>query len=350
MFQIGNNLLFQKSFLKKLESYARQIVLITDDHIKKLYGDKFLEFLSNNSIEAHLISIPPGESSKTRESKELIENQMLELGLGRDTLLLAMGGGVITDLAGFVAATYARGIPFISIPTTLLAMVDASIGGKTGVNTPFGKNLIGAFYEPDHLLMDMTFLDTLPKDTIRDGMAEVIKHALIKDKKLFSTLQKDYTYQEVIEKSYQIKTQVVKEDAKEKSLRKILNFGHTIGHALESISNYSITHGEAVAIGLLAESYLSFLLGFITEETYSQIEQLLNKFNFPMILPKAFSIDKMQDAFTYDKKTVNAKPQFVTLDSIGEVSNHHGSYAISIEDNILKRLLQWLNSKLEKAK
>ncbi|NDH09402.1 MAG: 3-dehydroquinate synthase [Gammaproteobacteria bacterium] len=234
-------------------------VLICDDHIKGLYAEHFFKLAS-----LHL-SIPAGEQSKTRAVKESLEDQMLAHACHKQTQIFALGGGVITDLAGFLAATYYRGVDFISIPTSLLAMVDSSIGGKTAVNTPWGKNLIGQFYFPKNVWIDLAFLKTLPSEEFSNGMAEVIKHAALFDSDYWEFLTSEFenilnmsldALMTMIKRSIELKHEIVTRDPFEKKERALLNFGHTIAHGIESASDYTIKHGEAVAYGMILEAYI----------------------------------------------------------------------------------------------
>lgn len=301
--------------------------IVTDSNLGN-YGKRLLKDLQSNNIHSHLIAFPAGEKSKSRKIKENIEDKMLELGLSRDTCIIALGGGVVGDLAGFVAATYMRGIPYIQIPTTLLAMVDSSIGGKVAVDVKNAKNAIGAFYQPKKVTIDLNFLKTLPKKELVNGLAEVIKHALIKDKTFFHFLEKNIDkvleldldiLNQVVKRSCEIKAGIVAEDEKEKGMRVILNYGHTIGHAVESALNYKISHGHAISIGMNYAAKLSAKKGFLHEGSVIRQNNLLeyvglsHRLSHHQIKPK-----KILDCIKFDKKTMNNKLNFVLLNSIGD--------------------------------
>lgn len=331
-------------------SYSK-VILVTDENVGSHYATALLDNLLSQKIKAHLITIPAGESSKTREMKAEIEDQMFELGCGRDTLMLAFGGGVVTDLTGFVASTYCRGIPVIYLPTSILAMVDAAIGGKTGINTHYGKNVLGTFSNPDAIVFDMTLLSTLPEDEYLSAFSEVIKHALICDAEYFTLLENHVdgilsrtpaVLTTIIKRSCEIKASVVAEDENEKSKREILNFGHTIAHAIELSSDYKIGHGQAVAIGLLVESYLSKDLGFLSDASFEKINNLIMKLEIPLTFDIAFSRESLMNNFKLDKKNRQAKNRFVLISSIGSVVQDENTYAHVVEPTALDRSIDYL--------
>ena len=327
---------------------TRSIAIISDHHVSDLYGKKLLSFLQSTGIEAHLVAFQAGEASKSRATKETLEDQMLSLGLGKDTTIIAFGGGVVTDLAGFVAATYCRGVPFISVPTTLLGMVDASIGGKTGVNTPFGKNLIGAFYLPDSVIVDYSFLKSLSYEQIKEGLVEMVKTALVYDEMLFNDLlvfirsakEIDESFKKMISRCCEIKLKVVESDFKEiRGARRILNFGHTVGHALEKIFNYEIGHGQAVAMGMIAESSMAFEMSLLSQKDFHMIVDVLT----PLMKPRSFDLEKAVEMMTLDKKSMGKTPRFVILRKIGEVDDCSGEYCMPLEKEVIVRGLQFLS-------
>lgn len=307
---------------------ANAYAIITDSNVEKIYGKKLLQDFKNNGIHAHLISFPAGEKSKGRSTKEKIEDKMLELAFGRDTCIIALGGGVVGDVAGFAAATYMRGIPYIQVPTTLLAMVDSSIGGKVAVDTPHAKNAIGAFHQPKKVIADLNFLKSLPKKELADGLAEMIKHALVKDKGFFGFLEKsidkimncDFAVLEpAVKTSCRIKAAVVMQDEKEKGMRKILNYGHTIGHAVESALSYKISHGNAIAIGMSYAAKISAKLGFLDEESVIRQNNLLEHAGLPHKLSRhKLKPKKIIEHMRYDKKIAGSRLNFVLLNSIGD--------------------------------
>ncbi len=331
---IGKNLLKEDV----LERFSGPIAIITDTKIEKLFGKKLFKG------QASFFSFPAGEKSKTRKTKEKIEDGLIQKGFGSDTVIVGLGGGVVTDLAGFVAATYCRGVRLVLIPTTLLGMVDAAIGGKNGVNTPKAKNRIGTFYFPELIMIDTDFLKTLPEKEMLMGGAEILKYGLIDDPSLFQDLPKLFSsIDKTIEKSIAAKKKVVGEDPEEKKgLRRILNFGHTIGHALETIENYKISHGEAVAIGLLVESYLSHLMGYLSSPNFHKIERLLANSDFLLKISSKVTKQKMLTAMARDKKAKGKLPRFVLIEEIGKVVPFDGEYCSSVPNEILDKALRWM--------
>ncbi|MDP3765066.1 MAG: 3-dehydroquinate synthase [Nanoarchaeota archaeon] len=325
---IGRGLFDNLATELKNKPIANAYAIIADSNVTKIYGRKLLKNLHDNNIHSHLIDFPAGEKSKSRKTKEKIENDMLGLALGRDTCIIALGGGVVGDIAGFVAATYMRGIPYIQIPTTLLSMVDSSIGGKVGVDTVHAKNAIGAFYQPKKVIIDLNFLRTLPKKELINGIAEIIKHALVKDKDFFHFLEKNIdkilkcdlnVLKSTIKRSCEIKASIVMQDEKEKGLRRILNYGHTIGHAIESALNYKISHGNAIAIGMSYAAKLSSKLEFLHEGSVIRQNNLLEYVGLPHKLSHhKLKPKKILEHIQYDKKIINGKINLVLLNSIGD--------------------------------
>jgi 3-dehydroquinate synthase len=342
---IDEGLLFGQALLACCQAHGNTVVIVTDENIAPLYAQALKAHLEQ-ICKVHLIVCPAGETYKTRQTKAMIEDEMLSLGCGRDTCLVALGGGTITDLAGFVAATYCRGIPAILCPTSLLAMADASIGGKTGLNTAFGKNLIGTFSQPVAVFMDTKTLDSLPEPLYREGLSEVLKHALIHSPALFEQLQQDSPLKrdnitDILLASCKVKCHYVEQDPYEAGPRKVLNYGHTIGHALETLSDYQLSHGQAVAIGLLLESLLSMQLGLLPSVSYERIKTaILKDALFPSPLPEAYcQIDPLISLMRADKKAKANIPHFVLLKEIGQPYIQQGKYAHPVEGSILKDLL-----------
>ena len=334
-----------QSLIDFCKTQANRIVIITDDNVYPLYAEALEAELKNNQCHANIIQVPHGEQHKTRKTKQYIEDQMLELQCGRDTCVIAIGGGVITDLAGFVAATYCRGIPAIYIPTTLLAMVDASIGGKTGVNTSFGKNMIGTFTQPKAVFIDTNTLKTLPEKEIKNGIVEMIKHGIIANEDHFRNLYQnaekilkleDECLLDLINQSCKTKCAVIEKDEKESGLRETLNFGHTIGHALETITNHQLSHGEAVAIGIIAEAKLLQKQGIITKEDIETIQALFDRFNISTVYPDGISTQGIVDSLCLDKKSRMKSPRFVSLEKMGQAK----SCLIKYDDAFLKSSIE----------
>lgn len=336
-----------------LECFPHRQIIITDSTVGSLYGEKLRLFLSKLGFELSLLSFPHGERFKTRQTKEKLENEMLRRGMGRDTTLLAMGGGVVTDLSGYLAATYCRGIPLIMIPTTLIGMVDAAIGGKTGVNVPQGKNLLGCLYQPHKVLIDPLLLKTLPERERKNGIVEMIKHGAIADAKYFEFLEKECfnlwtnekVLQQAIRESCRIKKSIVEEEENGKK-RDLLNFGHTIAHALETLTDYSLSHGEAVAIGIVVESWIALQMGLLDLLSFNRIKSLLNQFGISFKLPAEVPFQGMREILRLDKKSQKGEPRFVLLKGIGEPLSDDQSYSFPIEEGLLNQTINWMNHDL----
>lgn len=327
---------------------SHRIALIADAAIAPTYG-KELE----RQLQATLFSFEGGEVAKTREIKQSLEDDLLKKNFGRDTLLVALGGGTTLDLAAFLASTYMRGIPFILVPTTLLAMVDAAIGGKTGVNTQFGKNLIGTFSHPIAISIDLKFLTTLPDREWRNGFAEILKYGLIAHRSHWEDCEEHSAHWKqpaaltrLILSSIQAKMEIVEKDPLEKGMRRILNFGHTVAHALEKISRYQIPHGEAVAIGCQAESALSYHLGYLPQQELERILKLYRNSDFPHNLPHAFSAKDFLEALQWDKKSKGKTPRFVLIDQIGHSLPFDGDYCRPVSRTDLNVLTEWLECRM----
>lgn len=344
-----------KTLLQSFALLESRFAIITDETLSLLYGNKLCEDLSAAGLETYLFSFPSGEKFKTRATKEYLEDLMLEKKLSRDTCVIALGGGVVTDIAGYLAATYCRGIPLIMIPTSLLGMVDASIGGKNGVNTPHGKNLLGCIYHPNAVIIDPLTLKSLPIEELRNGIVEMIKHGLVSDSNYFSFLEK-YTDQilelkpdtldRAIFESCRIKKEIVEQDEKEKGKRQLLNFGHTFGHALEVLTHYSIPHGEAVALGLLFESHLAVQMGKLKKSSFERIKQIFLRYSLPLRLPSPFSFAQVFDAMKIDKKSLKSYPRFATISEIGIPLQQHSSYSIFIDIILIENAYQWIKNDL----
>ncbi len=322
---IGNDLFASLAEgLSKLN--LSKIAIVTDSTVKKLYGKDLFELFKKQGLNSVLVTIPAGEKSKNRTVKARIEDMLISEGFRRDSLILALGGGVVGDIAGFVASTYMRGIPYVYVPTTLLAMVDSSIGGKNGINTASGKNMIGTFYQPKRVFIDLAVLKTLPEKEFRNGITEMIKHGIISDEKFFIFME-DYlekllsgdedALSKAIEWSSTIKRDVVEQDEQEESIRKILNFGHTIGHALEKVSDYALAHGEAVALGMVAEAKIAKAMSILNARDYQKIIDLIEKLGVSPAIP--YSARKVLEHTSYDKKSSKGVVQYALPTSIGHM-------------------------------
>ncbi|MCR4942267.1 MAG: 3-dehydroquinate synthase [Campylobacter sp.] len=291
-----------------------KVAIVSNPKVSGLWLGYFLSKLKCD--ELYILTIPDGEEYKNLSSIEQILEQLFTSKLDRSSTLIALGGGVISDMVGFAASIYQRGINFINIPTTLLAQVDASVGGKTGVNNKFGKNLLGAFYQPKAVYCESKFLKTLPKREFNAGIAEMIKMAIMFDKQMFEdikNLQSDDNdaLAKLIYKAISIKADVVKQDEKEKGLRAVLNYGHTFAHVIENETNYKIyLHGEAVAIGMVMANALAVELGLLSREESESIKTLLNKFDLPTTY-KIADENAFYQAFFLDKKSQNNQIKFI---------------------------------------
>ncbi|WP_169974755.1 MULTISPECIES: 3-dehydroquinate synthase [unclassified Campylobacter] len=305
--------------LKELKIDTK-VAIITNSKVGGLHLDSLLAVLKCK--EKFIITLPDGEEYKNLKSIEEVLEQLFVSRLDRSSVIIAFGGGVISDMAGFVASIYQRGIRFINIPTTLLAQVDASVGGKTGVNNKFGKNLIGSFYQPSAVYCESKFLQTLPKREFAAGVAEAVKMAVMFDKEMFEWLEKtdlsdNENLQNLIFKSVSLKAKAVEKDETEKGIRAVLNYGHTFAHVIENETGYKrFLHGEAVAIGMNMVNSLAVKLGLLTDLDRDRIKNLLVKFNLPVEY-KIADLDVFYDAFFLDKKSENSKIKFILPNGIG---------------------------------
>ncbi|NLW88735.1 MAG: 3-dehydroquinate synthase [Clostridiaceae bacterium] len=299
---------------------GRKAFVVTDSNVAPLYLVRAVDALKKEGFSTPSCTVPAGESSKSRDILFMLFEQFNAAGVSRADVIVALGGGVIGDLTGFAAASYMRGCPFIQVPTTLLAQVDSSIGGKTGIDLPFGKNLVGAFYQPRAVLIDPSVLSTLTRSVTAEGMAEVIKYGCIRDRLLFESIEKGMSDLEwMIERCVRIKTTVVQNDEYDTGERMLLNFGHTIGHAIEKVSGYSgISHGEAVAIGMVYAAKTGESFGHTEKGTAERIRKLLKKWQLPV--QTHIPVEEIFDAMMSDKKRLTGKFFFVFLSRIGEAS------------------------------
>jgi len=321
---------------EKLKSNGDKFLIISDKNVYPLFGEKLRSVISKNG-DVYKFILKSGENEKNLKNIEKILHYCYENNFSRDDTILALGGGVISDISGFVSSIYMRGINFITIPTTLLAQVDASIGGKTGVNFYNKKNLIGSFYQPEFIFINFETLKTLPEREMKQGIAEIIKYGVIKNKKIFELLEKNKEnikkyLPEIVEKCVKIKGDIIKKDEKEKTgLREVLNFGHTIGHAIEVLDNYKFNHGEAIANGMVYETFIAFKLGFCEKATYERIKNIVSSFNFPEFKGKN-NIDKIIENLWYDKKVRKGNLRFVLPEKIGKVKT-----GVVVKEEIIKK-------------
>jgi 3-dehydroquinate synthase len=320
---------------------ASRYALISDRNVASLYGAHVAGLMADAGLVVDRFDFPAGEANKNREVWSDLSDRMLDARYGRDSAVLALGGGVTGDLAGFVAATYMRGLPLVQLPTTVLAMIDSSVGGKTGVDTPGGKNLIGAFLQPRLVLADTDTLRTLPEAEIRAGLAEAIKHGAIADRDYFEWIAGSVelllgldpaALVRLIGRSVEIKAGVVGADEREHGLRKTLNFGHTIGHAIEAQSRFSLLHGEAIAIGMVVEAEIGEALGVTASGTAERIRQTLTAFGLPVAVPADFATTATLDLTRADKKARAGRVEYALLEDIGVTSPGTGAYGIAVDD------------------
>jgi len=290
--------------------------IITNPKVSGLHINYLLKYLKTK--ELHIITLPDGEEYKNIQSIEYALDRLFDAKFDRNSSLIAFGGGVIGDMTGFIASIFLRGIKFIQIPTTLLAMVDSSVGGKTGINNKYGKNLIGSFYQPEAVYIDTYFLKTLEKREFAAGMAEIIKMAVMFDKEFFENIKNEkLSLEEMIKRAVELKAMVVNQDEKEKGIRSVLNYGHTFAHVIENLTNYkTYLHGEAVAIGMVMANELSKKLGFLKQNEAEEIKNLLQKYNLPISF-KIKDIEDFYNHFFLDKKTMDSNIKFILPEGIG---------------------------------
>ena len=305
---------------------AGRYVLITDDCVGSLYAKQMMDSFKDVGLNINLIEFPSGESSKNIKTALDIVGKLLELGADRGTMLIALGGGVVGDMVGFIASIYMRGIPYIQIPTTLIGQVDSSIGGKTAIDLPVGKNLLGTFHQPRSVFVDLAFLETLPQKEFNNGLAEIIKYGIIDDEKMLRMLEDNMEaiknrdsvlLTKIVETCCRIKKSIVEIDEKEQGLRRLLNFGHTLGHAIEAVSKYTISHGEGVALGMIAAARISEKKKYIDTTQVKRIEEIILRAGLPVNIPRDFSADDIISRLAMDKKKKDDVVHFVLLKKIG---------------------------------
>lgn len=325
---IGDGLLARAGeFLQGL-GLGKRGVIITDTNVRQAYGATLKRALKRAGFEAKILAVPAGEESKSLRQANRLFGKLPALGLDRQSFVIALGGGVVGDLAGFVAATYLRGLPLVQVPTSLLAQVDSSVGGKTGVNLPQGKNLVGVFYQPRLVIADTATLKSLPERELRAGFAEVIKHAAIRDAEFFAWLEREHkrvfaldadAVAHVVRRCCEIKAEVVSADERESGLRAILNFGHTIGHAMEALTDYvGLLHGEAIAVGMRCAAQLSVKRAGLSDAEAGRLCDLIAASGLLARLSEKIELDQLFAAMSLDKKARNGKLRFVLLKRLGE--------------------------------
>ena len=335
---------------KQLQEFVRQSVfsdralLITDSHVGSLYGGKIKKLLDDAGLRTEIAQIPAGENSKSLSVAETLYTRAIKLGLDRKSPIFALGGGVVGDLAGFIATLYMRGVPFVQLPTSLLAQVDSSVGGKVAVNHALGKNLIGAFYQPKAVFMDLNLLATLPKREIYTGLGEIIKYGIIYDKDFFQYLEQNQqavldlapeAATHIIARSCEIKAAVVSQDEQEAGLRRILNFGHTMAHAIEKETGYArYNHGEAVAVGIVGAADISERLGLIPSAEKARVTALVKALNLPVQAEGCAVANLYQDIF-HDKKTIGGRVNWVLMTGIGTVVSRN-----DVPEDVVKQAMK----------
>jgi 3-dehydroquinate synthase len=322
----------------------RRLVVITDRTVARAVP---------HLLDVPTLVIAPGESSKSRARWSALTDRMLGLGYGRNSAIVAVGGGVVGDLAGFVASTYLRGIPWLSVPTSLLAMVDASIGGKTGVNVHQGKNLVGAFHPPQAVLSDPDVLSTLHPEHLGAGLVEALKHGVVADAKYFewiganatSLLARDRTLLgELVSRSVAIKAAVVAADEQERGRRAVLNAGHTVAHAIERVSDYAVLHGNAVAIGLVVEALLAHRLGLAERALAPTIKLALERFGRPTMLDPAWDNESLLDAMVHDKKNRSDSLRFALPIKLGSMAGQESNWTVPVSRETVQTVLSTARS------
>lgn len=326
---------------------AHHYAVLSDDDVAPLYGESLAADLARHG-RSSVHRMPAGELHKTRATWAKLTDDLLAAGCGRDTTIVAVGGGVVGDVAGFVAATFMRGVPLVQYPTSLLAMIDASIGGKTGVDTEAGKNLVGAFHPPRVVLIDVETLRTLPAAHRRAGLAEAIKHGVVADAEYFARVESLLpalladdmpATLEIVARSVEIKSAVVRADARETGLRKTLNFGHTLGHAIEQSSGYCLLHGEAVAIGMVLEARLAERISVAERGTARQIERVVRAAGLPTECPRSLGAQTVLDATRHDKKSRGGAVAYALPASIGQMAGAERDWAIEVGDSLVLEVL-----------
>lgn len=350
--EIGRNLV--NSLVEDIKNgickNASRYVIITDSNVLPIYAQAISDALISENIKVDTISFEAGEQSKTRQTKEMLEDTMIDIGCKRDCAIIAVGGGVVSDVAGFTAGTFGRGVDFLVYSTTLLSAADASVGGKTAVDTPVATNLIGLFNQPKKVYIDIDTWKTLSHRQLLCGVSETIKHACLADGEFFEYLENNIdkvialdedVCNHISGKNCSIKMSVVMKDERESGLREVLNLGHTVGRAIETLSDFRLLHGEAVSIGLVAQAKLSQSLGLLDRNSCSRVINLLEKAGLPVTIPEYIDIDKLCQKLFTDKKVRNGKLRFVLQNGIGSVCEFdNGKYSTEIELDLIEKVLR----------
>ncbi len=345
---VGRGLLGSLAALLEEYSPAHRYALVSDSNVAALYGESTILQLKDAGLNADLFTFEAGERSKSRATWSELTDRLLRAGFGRDSCLIAMGGGVTGDLGGFVAATYMRGIPIVQVPTSLVAMIDASIGGKTGVDVEAGKNLVGAFHAPNLVVADPDVLASLPRVQRAQGMIEAVKHGAIMDDAYFDELDREMpalldgdadSLERAVARSVELKSAVVSEDEREAGRREILNFGHTLGHAIEAACSFSVPHGTAVACGMILEARLGTSLGVTDPEVVERLEQIVERVGLPIGIPDGAAANDIMTYVASDKKARHGLMRFVLLSRIGAVHSADGAWSQPVDEDAVSSLV-----------
>ncbi|GEM_PF-744053 len=332
-----------KDFLTDVPPRLRQIqadkyLVITDEVVHRLYGEKFVSAMQQEGLRTELFTIPAGEQHKTFTALNDLATRILVSGMTKKSCLVLLGGGVVGNLAGFLAAILMRGIRFVHIPTTTIAQIDSTTGGKQAVNTEHGKNLLGTYYEPEFVYIDFNFVKTLPAREFRSGIAEAIKHGLCQSQNLLSIIEKN-DYQQIVSETIRLKTHLIEADPREQGAGLVLLYGHTIGHALETVSNHRLNHGEAISIGMMAAARLSNAMGFCKTELVARHEKILERQGLPIRIPQTLKVEDILRVLSYDKKERAGRVPFILLEDIESMKKDHGNYLIPVKEDLIRKVL-----------
>jgi 3-dehydroquinate synthase len=343
--RVGLGVIDRLASILKEEAPAHRYAVIADRNVAELHGSRIGRLLETGGLDAEFFDFTPGEASKTRAVWATLTDALLEHGFGRDCCIISLGGGVAGDLAGFVAATFMRGVAFVQIPTSLLAMIDASIGGKTGLDVPGGKNLVGAFLQPRVVLTDPSFLATLPEREFTAGVAEAVKHGMIASERYLEEIEAntdsirrrdERTILELVRGSVRIKSEIVGDDVLEAGRRAILNFGHTIGHAIEHVLDYTLPHGFAVAMGMVVESGIGETVGITAPGTRRRLEAALHRLGLPTAAPPGIDAQSIVAATGMDKKARASRVRYALVSSAGSCRpGTAGRWTVEVPDAVV---------------
>lgn len=334
---IGNNM--DDELPKRLKTLnADKYILVTDQNVRVLYGEKLLKSMQENKLNCRIFSFVGGEKLKTFSTLNNLANKILSEGITKKSCIIILGGGVVGNLSGFLAAILLRGIKFIHVPTTVMAQTDSTTGGKQAVNTKHGKNLLGTFYEPEFIYIDTNTINTLPKREYNSGMAECIKHGLCQSRFLLKLID-EKNYPKILRTTIILKTKLIEKDPREKNEAGILIYGHTIGHTLEILSNHELNHGEAISIGMVAAARISKILGYASQKLVDQHIKILSKQGLPTKIPKKIKIQDIIKRLEFDKKERISNIPFILLEEVGKVKNIKGNYFIEVSKEKIQESL-----------